>query len=202
MKIDVSLNGLQDFKDRMERFPVATRKAASISINKTANRARTLSSREIRSQVRLTAAYLNAPDRLYVSSYATEENLSASITARKRPTSLVTYGAKQETRRGKRKPKVNAGISVAVKNKGARRRIRQAFFVRLKNNNLGVAVRSTEGLNLKRINVSAGKASAGIITLYGPSVDQVFNTVRSDIAPEMSKFLNKEFNRNYARLIK
>lgn len=202
MKVDVELFGLTDFQERLEKYPAATRKAAQISINKTADRARTRASREIRSQVRLTAAYLNQDKKLWVSSKATETNLESRVSARKRPTSLVTYGAKQLTRRGKRKPIVNAGVSVGIKRSGRRKKIRQAFFVKLRSGNVGIAVRSTEGLNLKKLGIAAGNKSGGMITLYGPSVDQVFNTVREEIAPDMVAFLTKEFNRNYARLLK
>lgn len=183
----------------MERFPRATRKAAQLSINTTARKARTAASREIRKQVSLTAGYLNKPERLWVSRKARETDLTAKITARQRPTSLITYGAKQLTRKGKRKPKVGAGVSVGVKRGGGRRKIRQAFFMRLKSGNVGVAVRSLEGLNLKKLRASP--KYAGVHVLYGPSVDQVFNTVREDIAPDMAKILTQEFDRQYARLL-
>ncbi|RLA52447.1 MAG: hypothetical protein DRQ98_10160 [Gammaproteobacteria bacterium] len=204
MKIDIQTSGLDKFAERMERFPAATRKAAVLSINKATRRARTAASREIRKQVSLTAGYLNKPERLWISRYARETNLTARISARQRPTSLVTYGAKQLYRAGKRKARVRGGISVKVKRGGGRRKIKQAFFIRLKRGtehggNLGVAVRSLEGLNLKKL--GASNKSAGIYTLYGPSIDQVFNTVRKDISPEISKYLVQEFNRQYARLL-
>jgi len=204
VKIDVQTAGLDKFAERLERFPAATSKAAVLAINKTARRARTAASREIRKQVSLTAGYLNKEERLWISRFAKQSNLTAKISARVRPTSLVTFGAKQLSRAGKRKPKVNAGISVKVKRGGSRRKIRQAFFMRLKRGksqggNLGIAVRSLEGLNLKKLNASP--KSAGIHVLYGPSVDQVFNTVRKDISPEISKYLLQEFNRQYARLL-
>lgn len=199
MKIDVSATGLRDFAERIEKFPRVTRKAAYISINAAARKARTAASREIRAQVTLSTTYLNKDKRLYVSRKARETDLTAKITARQRPTSLKTYGAKQLTRKGKRKAKVGAGVSVGVKRGGGRRKIRQAFFMRLKNGNTGVAVRSLEGLNLKKL--GASPKYAGVHVLYGPSIDQVFNTVRNDISPEISKYLVQEFDRNYARLL-
>ncbi len=38
--------------------------------------------------------------------------------------------------------------------------------------------------------------------LYGPSVDQVFRTVKDDMAPGVSAFTDSEFRRQFARLAK
>lgn len=202
MRIDVQTAGLEKFAERLDKFPAATQRAATLTINAAARKARTMADREIRKQVSLSKAYLKGT--LWIKRHATEQNLKAVITARERPTSLVRYGAKQVYRTGKRKAKVRGGISVQVKKGGRRRKIPQAFFISLKQGkvqggNLGIAVRSTEGLNLKR--VKASPESAGVHTLYGPSVDQVFNDVRKAIAPDVTAYLTQEFNRQFARLL-
>lgn len=201
MKIDVQMIGLPDFAERLERFPRATQKAATLAINATARKARTQASIEIRKQVNLTRAYLNTDKRLWISRFAKETNLTAKITARHRPTQLTTYGARQLTRKGKHVARRNAGVSVKVKRGGKQRKLRTAFFLKLKNGNLGIAVRSIEGLNLKKAGLASSKQSAGVHVLYGPSIDQVFNDVRHQIGPDMAKFLGQEFNRQYARVL-
>lgn len=198
----VELIGVKNLQQFLERQPLITRKAARLAINDNVRWARNESSRRIRAEVNLTASYLNSPGRLYVGDFASDNKLYATITARRRPTQLSTYGAKQVMRKGRK-----AGIRVKVKKGGRSKRIRQAFFVNLKrgtasDGNLGVAVRNTEGLNLRKMGVSAGKSNSGFQVLYAPSVDQVFNTVRDDLSGPLAERMDARFTHHYNRLNK
>lgn len=175
----------------------ALEKAEFRTVNRVASKTRTAGSKEIRSRVNLKAAYVNTHLRLYKK--ATAGNPRAVITARKRPTRLARYGAKQITRtakgavgdtlRGIPAGKKQGGVSVQVGKGGGRRNMGKAFLVPLKTSSLmGVFIRTGSGRD-------------DIRHLYGPSVDQVFKSVREDLKPTIRQEMVKEFKAqmNFAR---
>ena len=168
------------------------------SINKTADRARTLASQDIREQVAFPASYL-APSakRLFVSTKATKASpFEAVISGRDRPTSLARFTNQKPLGGGQR----HHGGQVAVTVKpGVRRYIKRAFLITLNNSNLGLAVRTDGG---PPNNAYAPKEiGKNLWLLYGPSVDQVLSAasngggIYEEIVPETLDFLNDEFNR-------
>ena len=168
------------------------------SINKTADRARTLASQDIREQVAFPASYL-APSakRLFVSTKATKASpFEAVISGRDRPTSLARFTNQKPLGGGQR----HRGGQVAVTVKpGVRRYIKRAFLITLNNSNVGLAVRTDGG---PPNNVYAPKEiGKNLWLLYGPSVDQVLSAasngggIYEEIVPETLDFLNDEFNR-------
>ncbi len=168
------------------------------SINKTADRARTLASQDIREQVAFPASYL-APSakRLFVSTKATKASpFEAVISGRDRPTSLARFTNQKPLGGGQR----HRGGQVAVTVKpGVRRYIKRAFLITLNNSNVGLAVRTDGG---PPNNAYAPKEiGKNLWLLYGPSVDQVLSAasngggIYEEIVPEMLDFLNDEFNR-------
>ena len=168
------------------------------SINKTADRARTSASQDIREQVAFPASYL-APSakRLFVSTKATKASpFEAVISGRDRPTSLARFTNQKPLGGGQR----HRGGQVAVTVKpGVRRYIKRAFLITLNNSNVGLAVRTEGG---PPNNAYAPKEiGKNLWLLYGPSVDQVLSAasngggIYEEIVPETLDFLNDEFNR-------
>lgn len=168
------------------------------SINKTADRARTLASQDIREQVAFPASYL-APSakRLFVSTKATKASpFEAVISGRDRPTSLARFTNQKPLGGGQR----HRGGQVAVTVKpGVRRYIKRAFLITLNNSNVGLAVRTDGG---PPNNAYAPKEiGKNLWLLYGPSVDQVLSAasngggIYEEIVPATLDFLNDEFNR-------
>jgi hypothetical protein len=183
----VAIEGIEAFKT-VEDLPTQIIAAARMAVNRTADRARTASARAIRLQVNFPASYLNPGEgRLNVGSYATGLDLSATIRARQDPTSLARFVVG-----GAKKPFAKGGVTVAVK-PGQATLLSRAFIFPLKNGNVGLAVR-TSGQKPARAYLpkSIGK---GLWLLYGPSVNQIFQTVREDVAPEAASFMEDEFNR-------
>lgn len=197
MAFAVSTQGLSGYRELLAAMPVQTRQAARLAINTAARRGRAEGSRLIRGQVNFTASYLNLPGRFQISRFATVQEPTAVISARTEPTSLSRF-ASQATRGGK-----PAGLRIGIKRGGAKPVLRSAFFIHLRGNQ-GVAVRQAvvDKLNLRRAGISGRASKRGYILLYGPSVDQVFRTVREDMLPELSDFTNTEFLRQYSRLSK
>lgn len=168
----------------IEEIPERVRKAAMRAVNKTADRARTASAREMRNQVNFPASYLNAEGRLQVSKRANADDLEAKVTGRSAPTSLARFV--QGT------PKRGKGVTVAVK-PGSARFIKRGFLMKLKNNNVGLALR-TSGAPPKGA-YKPKKINDNLYLVYGPSVDQVFRTVAEDVSEPMADYLEHEFNR-------
>ena len=169
-------------------------RAAYRAINTTAERARKMSADEIRRQVNFPAAYLYpSAGRLTVPFKAGPGDLQASIVGRQRPTSLARFVTRGVV--GKQ------GVDVAVR-PGKSKEMKRAFLMKLKSgagsldtaSNLGLAVRVESGKRPDKA-WKPVRVSDTLYLLYGPSVDQVFKSVRGDVTPEAGKILQTEFER-------
>jgi hypothetical protein len=190
-----TISGLDQVLGYVEEIPAKQRRAAVQAINKTADRGRAHGARVIMQQVNFPAAYLNpTQNRLVVDRKANGNNLEAAIAGRARPTSLARFVV------GNPQPRSGDEISVAIKMGAGAKRLERAFMVKLRSgntdtkNNLGLAVRTGNGVKpsnaYKPINLGGGA-----YLLYGPSVSQVFKSVRFDIEPDTLKYLGDEYDR-------
>lgn len=188
-----AIEGLEDLGSIDELKPQIA-KAAQMAINRAADRGRTASVREMRRQVNFPISYLQGPDsRLNVTQRATASRLEGVISGRRRATSLARFVVGQGAG-GK-------GVRVGVK-PGSSVLMRRAFLMKLKRGSAGVDTKGNMGLAVR---VPAGQRPSaayrpvdignGLFLLYGPSVDQVFQTVRQDVSKDIENFLEAEFNR-------
>ncbi|WP_051383431.1 hypothetical protein [Bradyrhizobium sp. WSM3983] len=179
----------------LDDLPAKIEQAARRAVNAATDRARAAAVRGVRQQVNFPASYFTGDDsRLRVSKRPSTGDLEGVVTGRQRPTSLARFTTSGSV--GTR-----GGVTVEVKS-GSARFMRRAFLIRLRagnadldtKSNLGLAVRLKPGESLsnKRNMI---RMSNGLYLLYGPSVDQVFRTVASDISPEIADFLEAEFLR-------
>lgn len=197
----VEFRGLDSFISAIERSNGNRNKAAKLAINDTARKKRTEGKKAIREQVNLKASYVNRNLRL--TRKASVRDLGATIGGRNRPTQLSRYAARRLTKKAKHPerskgyPELNippgrklAGVSVKVKAGGTRHKMRGAFLLPLQNTDrLGVAVRT-------------GDEQDDYEILYGPSVGQVWQDVRQELAPGAEQRLSDEFIRQLNRLIR
>lgn len=179
--------GLSDI-DEFGEVPDAVVRFAVQALNKTTRRARPAAARGIREQVAFPARYLSSQDgRLAITKYAKAGDLEGIVSAASRPTSLARFASGRQRKRG---------VRVQVK-PGQARYLRRAFIMNLRRGdqsggNRGLAVRSPT----KPAGAYKPKQIAeNLWLLYGPSVDQVFQTVREDISEDTVDFLEYEFNR-------
>lgn len=189
----VAIEGLADSRP-LESLPKKLLTAAARTLNRTADRTRTRAAREILQQVALPASYLNpSGNRLTVTKKARADDLEAVISGRQRPTSLARFS-------GNGSPG-SAGVQVTVA-PGFAKFMKRAFLIRLRagtadldtKSNLGLAMRLRPGespSNKKKM----VQMQNGLWLLYGPSVDQVFQSVREDVSPEAMEFAAAEFAR-------
>jgi hypothetical protein len=166
-----------------------TDEALRVSINKTAPKTRTIASREIRNQVRLQAAYVN--ERLSIIK-ATRKNLSGRIRAASRGLLLSRFSTDPLIASDKagwiRPPLVpGGGIRVRVKPDGAPKTVtgdsetrgNKPFYMVINGGqNVAIAARLTGSKKIK--------------VFSGPSLSQVFNTVRADVTPQAAEIFEAE----------
>lgn len=164
--------------------------ALRIALNKTAPKIRTASSSAIRGQVRLTATYVR--ERLEVVK-ATRARLSASIKTPSRGLLLSRFSTDSliaGDKVGWIKPPLvpTGGIKVRVKPDGPTKVVQgdaetagnKPFYMVLnKGANVGIAARL------------AGD-SRKVKVFSGPSLSQVFDTVRDDVLPEAGEELTRQ----------
>lgn len=199
-------SGLAEFKDYFERVPELATEAAYFAVNDTQRDALPLLKRKMREQINFPSGYLNKK-RLDVRRRATRATLEAVISGRDRPTSLARFaeGATPENSRGK-------PIFLRIKGRGGRTVVGKqkdgksgAFLVKLRNNNLGLAIRLPKGQEPDRAYkpvplTTKGGEQTGAWLLYGPSVDQVLQGVAGDVSEEISTKLANNWLRQFSRL--
>lgn len=182
----IAVEGLSDLPADRPKFAENAAKA----INRTSERSRAAASRIMRQQVAFKAGYLARQDRLGITKKASQSDLESVITGRHRPTSLAQFA-----RGGGRR-----GVNVEVQ-PGIVRRLNKAFFVKLRSGNTdagpgnrGLAIRLPEGKVPDRA-YKPTPLGKGLWLLYGPSIDQVFDDVATEISPDSADFLEAEFLR-------
>lgn len=170
----VTIDGVEGVVESLGIIPERSTLAAKRAINKTASKARTLGVKEIRDNVALKAKYVR--DRIRIRE-ATVEHLEATVSARKRPSLLSRYGAKQLTQKAQRAKgdpsrgipagRKQAGVSVRVKSGGRRKKMRGAFLIKLKAGKVNQA--GAIGLAIR-----TGNGKDDYEVKYGPSIDQAW----------------------------
>lgn len=168
-------------------------KMAAMAINHALREGRKLSAAAIRQQVNFPSSYLSDnSDRLRVRQTAKQNRLEGYITGRSRPTSLARFVSGTRS---------SGGVRVEVK-PGRQKTMKRGFLMDLRSGNVGLAVRTEKGQKpsgawkpVKLTGKRADRDKGDVWLLYGASVDQVFNEVRAEVAPEITDELEREFLR-------
>ncbi len=179
------LSSLEDIDNLPEEILLKARQA----LNAAADRARTQATREIRSTLNFPARYLS--ERLTVRERAKGKSLQAVISGRDRPTSLARFATSQNVQASRNKGYVQVKVGNATK------RITGGFLIKLRNANIGLAIRLKEGETVKGKRLAAKMMAPNLYLLYGPSVDQAFRTEvdKSTLQQDAADFLEREFIR-------
>lgn len=177
------IRNFEDLVGAMKNMP----RLASMAINKSARDTRTDAARRMSAQVRFPARYLSGEEGRLKVTNSSPHRLLAEIRARQRPTSLARFVTNPGAKPG--------NLRVAVSKISAGSRFRGGFLMKLKNGNVGFGVRLKPGETLGRHGSASSYTWNGITFVYGPSVDQVFNDVRHDVAPEAVARVEREIMR-------
>lgn len=179
----VAVKGIRSIQEVDELDPAIV-KAAKLAVNATVRRGQRKAARSMERQIRFPRGYLTGSDgRLAIAKFASESSLEALLRGRDRPTSLARFVS------GGAKPGQRGGVSVEV-DPGIAKFMPGAFALKLRNNNIGLAIRTN-----RPPSIGAKKISESLYLLYGPSVDQVFDKTRDEISDDLGDFLNSEFQR-------
>ncbi len=206
MSARITAVNLLDIEEFIEAQPAAARTSARIAINSVTSRVAVPQMRRaMKQEVAFPPGYVEDPERFGQTKQATDADLSATITARFRPTSLARFAQGQSFEGARR----TGGVRVKVNKAGGGRRIEGAFFVRLRRGrdtqdgfNTGLAIRLKQGEQLRgrKKGTTGIELAPGLFLLYGPSVDQVFRQVSVAESPSVADKLQREFIRQFVRL--
>lgn len=192
MRFEADLVGDKRALTFLRRLGKEGQKAITRATNNTGRKARTLSSREIRSDVALSAAYVRA--RLLIKR-ATFKRAEYVIRAKRRGVLMTRYPYRELQ---------SGGVSVKIKRKGARKKIENGFVTRLNAQGRrvdAIAVPDYTGaVGKKRAKYKTGNLK--IRVLYAPSVSQVFNDVRDRITPEVERYFIEQMDKEINQAIK
>lgn len=189
MSYMVAVEGIQNLHDFDNLSPKII-KAAIATVNRATDRARAASARMIRDQVNFPARYLSGKDgRLAVVKRANAANMTGVIRGRFEPTSLARFAKQKTTKQAQRR----GGVDVSVE-PGSTKFIPNAFIIQFNASAKGLAIRLKEGESVRNKKYQV-RTWNGLAILYGPSVDQVFRAAPEEIGPEISDFMDREFNR-------
>jgi len=183
---------LAEAKELFEFIGGNSDEALRIAINKAGSKVRTLARRGIRSQLRLSVAYVN--ERL-IFKRATRRRLEGALTTPSRGLRLVKFSSD---------PTLSSDASWFkppaewVYRPGS---FAPIFHVQIKPNGATERVKGRPGMSKPFLIV--GKSSRALLlvqrdsrdklhALYGPSLSQVFNSVRDDVLPAASEELTAQ----------
>lgn len=194
--------GLQQTIDAIKRLPQRTSAASAYAINRAITVTRADAAQQMQRQLNFPKNYLgNANDpnaRLAITEKATADKQEGKISARRRATSLsrfATFGSDGRS------------VFVAVKGGKTPELLKGAFPIRLRAGtsadgdafNRGIAYRAKKGEVLTGSR-AARQIANGLYLLYGPSVDQAFQTVIPSLTDDAITTLKSEFFRQLDRL--
>lgn len=194
MSVEVDIKGIGSLDGFFRGVNQAAERAETLAVSNASRWARSEASRQIRSQVNFTVSYLNDAGRL--ERVFKSGGKEATITGRHRATSLANP-VFNRTQPFFGRPKKGSKIRVRVAKRGPGHTFTNAFFLPLKNSNVGLAVRTPDGRPPSAGAKPIFGGSAHL--LYGPSVGQVAFDVFPDIAPDVGERLSNEFLRQMNR---
>jgi len=204
LSVVIEAVGLTDLKKFYDLAPKEATVSARVAINQAAERkGLPLAKAAMAAQVNFPRGYFGEINRSGKPNFgigyrATDKNLEATIAGRQEPTSLSRFSTERVRFRQGRHAR-GTPINVAV-HPGRTRELKHAFFLRLRNGNIGLGIRLKDGQSLTNTvgaKIITDGPLKGVALLYGPSVDQVFRTVAVDISPEVLDALTVEFLRQF-----
>lgn len=191
-KVEPDLESLDRAIKLFEFIGGNTRDAMRVAINKTGPKVRTRASSEIRTQVRLKAGFvkqrlkfikasrgkltgaIQTPTRgQLLTRFSTQSLISGDKVSWIKPPEVPPRGIKVKIKPDQ-PPKLVQGTSETRPNK--------PFFLVLSNGRLAIAARRN----------APGPKGGSIDVFHGPSLSQVFDSVKDDVQPEASRIYTEE----------
>src|SRR5690554_1654365 len=202
MEAQVDRTSLQEVRALLAKFSDGARRAHARSLNKTVTKSRTESSKEVRKQVRLNAAYVKS---LLTITKASERRLQAKISTPTRGLLMSRFSTDTSISGDKvgwlKPPSVPPrGIRVKVKPTGDAKVfggdeiVGKPFYMVLPGTTGRVAI---VGRRAK-----IGSQGGQIKVFYGPSLSQVFTDVKDDIAEPLALYQMQQFEKEIDAILR
>lgn len=203
MEVQVDPNKLQEVRRLLATFSDGAARARTRTLNKTVAKGRVESSREIRKQARLSAAYVKS---LMTITKASIKRPTAKISTPSRGLLLSRYSTDPNVSKGNhvgtKPPPIPArGIRVKIKPTGGAkvlaggRKIKgKPFYMVLKNANGRVAIAGRRA--------EAGSDGGKIKVFYGPSLSQVFTDVKETVGEAMAVYQMQQFEKEIDAILR
>lgn len=189
----MKITGVDLVSKKLQGTSAKINSAASNAINRAATQGRTDGVNAIVDKYTLDKNYVSA--RIAVVSRASPTNLNAVIQSATRATLLDRFQSAT----------VSGGVKVRVRRSGGNKTINGAFRVKNLKGSLTTGIAMTNanaaryyadvGLSVLAAKVKS-KPEKGIHVLHSMSINQIFNTIRLDIEPNLRGFLQRTFMEN------
>lgn len=200
--LTIDSSGIEDYERFLELFPQTAQKALSMSINDTMRDVVLPEGRRMmEEQVNYPAGYLD-DNRFAVKQFATPTQLVGQVAGRGRATSLARFATAGQGVPGRKWTPVD---TVEVR-PGNPRPGNRMYLIPLRagttmGGNIGLAIRLRKGEKLQNIReFQPIEIYPDTYILYGPSVDQIFQSIAMDLEPKIVAALKDEFYRQFYRL--
>ncbi len=202
MEARVDRSSLNEVRALLAKFSDGAARAHSRSLNKTVTKGRTDSSKEIRKQIRLNAAYAKS---LLTITKASQKNLSARITTPVRGLLLSRFSTNTSISGDKvswlKPPSIPArGLRIKVKPNGSPvpfsgddEIVGKPFYMVLPGTGrVGIVGRKA------KLGAQGGK----IKVFYGPSLSQVFTDVKEDLSEPLAQYQLEQFEKEIDAILR
>ncbi|MCP3851944.1 MAG: hypothetical protein GY694_17165 [Gammaproteobacteria bacterium] len=187
--MNIILKGQRDLEKKLRQAKGAVSRGTVRSINKTATKVRTQAAKKIGQEVTLKAGYIKK--KLEVKK-ASKNKEYAVVFATKRGVLLSHFNNRQLQRKAKQGGKKNAGISVKVGRNKPRKKMRGAFYLKLKGSGVvGIAIRN-----------KGAKGRNNFEVKHAPSVSQIWNNIKDDMKPDVREWFYKTAQHEIDRELK
>ncbi|MCD1631351.1 phage tail protein [Marinobacter shengliensis] len=202
MEAQVDRTSLQEVRALLAKFSDGARRAHARSLNKTVTKSRTESSKEVRKQVRLNAAYVKS---LLTITEASERRLQAKISTPTRGLLMSRFSTDTSISGDKvgwlKPPSVPPrGIRVKVKPTGGAKVfggdeiVGKPFYMVLPGTTGRVAIVGRRA--------TIGSQGGQIKVFYGPSLSQVFTDVKDDISEPLALYQMQQFEKEIDAILR
>ncbi len=203
MQVEVDRSSLQEVRALLAKFSDGARRAHARSLNKTATKARTESSQDIRKQVRLNAAYVKS---LLKITDASQRKLQSKVSTPSRGLLLSRFSTNSlisgdKVSWLKPPPIPPRGIKIKVSPSGGAKGFGGSSEINGKP--FYIVLPKSEGrLAIAGRRSTAGPQGGQIKVFYGPSLSQVFTDVKEEVGERMSIYQMQQFEKEIDAIIR
>lgn len=191
--VEIDQAQVESVRARLAHIKNGAERALARALNRTASKAKTAASRAIRGQINLSAAYVRENLKGPANGFAykaTAGRLEARLSTPKRGILLRNFVAGAIPSSAGKPP---TPIRVKVKAAGPTEILRSGFFIRTKTS--GAITPAVANDVLRRFGMKQKLDSGPYTVLHGPSLSQVFASVKDDISGDMSALLAANFEK-------